>query len=221
MVSLSPAGGHGTSSVEDFCIKDLLYVRRAVATVDGDETQTEITVTLEEVDLLGVLTLDRLVMHLVSTPGKDETSISPSGSTIEGLKIKGQPIELNCQSAFYNTYPTYSGLESAYFEGKMKGMVIEPGSLGAPCVARTLDGCTTKAGDVRATLYPLDQQRCGLPVENGGLRVKDFGTLYLGEYRLSKTTRQLTMLRVELGCDQGGGVGLGSGIGNGHEEPPG
>jgi len=50
--------------------------------------------------------------------------------------------------------------------------------------------------------------------------VKDFATLYFGEFRISKFARRLTMLRVELGCDVGGSLSLGDGSGNGQWEPP-
>jgi hypothetical protein len=73
---------------------------------------------------------------------------------------------------------------------------------------------------VKATLYSLEGYSCGLPVSNGGLRIKDFATLYLGEYRISKFTRRLNMLRVELGCGTGGSVSFGEGGGNGQWEPP-
>jgi hypothetical protein len=65
-------------------------------------------------------------------------------------------------------------------------------------------------GDVKTTLYP----------GANGLRIKDFGTLYLGEFRISKYARRLTMLRVELGCDREGSVSFADGAGNGHWEPP-
>ena len=90
---------------------------------------------------------------------------------------------------------------------------------GGPVQDRTA-GCVSPAGSVKATLYSLENYSCGLPVVNGGLRVKDFATLYLGEYRITKFSRRLTMLRVELGCATGGSLNLGEGSGNGQWEPP-
>ncbi|HEU0122040.1 MAG TPA: choice-of-anchor P family protein [Bryobacteraceae bacterium] len=222
MASLSPSGGYGSSSVEHFGVSGVLSVGKAVTTVQGDPKQTELTITLEDVNLMDILKISRLVMHLVSQPDPkgNQTWVSPGGSTIEGLAVHGKSVDVPCAAETFAKYPTYTELEAAYVEGQLKGLIIEPGSLGAPCTARTLDGCETVVGDVKATIYPLEQYSGWLPVVNGGLRVKDFATLYLGEYRITKYSRRLTMLRAELGCDTSGGLAFGDGMGNGHWEPP-
>jgi len=222
MASLSAAGGYGSASVHDFGIDKLMTVRRGVSTVSGDEKQTELTVTIEGVNIMNVLEVDRLVVHLVSVapPGAEEAVITPAGSVIEGLRVHGKPVELASAVDVFDRNPTYSGLECAYRNGVLNGMIIEPGTLGAPCTAKEMDGCRTRIGDVKATLYPLTNYKGDLPVVNGGLRVKDFATLYFGEYRITKFARRLTMLRVELGCGTGGSLELGDGSGNGHWDPP-
>lgn len=223
MVSLSSAGGYGTSTVEYFGIEGLLSVGKATSTVSGDGEQTEVTISLEDVSVRNVVTVARIVMHLKSQQvplGAREAYIDPDGSTMEGLQVYGKDVLPPCSTGVFAAYPSYSGLEAAYVEGKLQGLIIEPGTLGAPCTAKTLDGCETKAGDVRATLYSLQNYSGGLPVVNGGLRIKDFGTLYLGQYRITKFARRLTMLRIELGCDTGGRFDMGDGSGNGHWEPP-
>ncbi|MBI2684757.1 MAG: hypothetical protein HYX27_00460 [Acidobacteria bacterium] len=215
MASLSPAGGNGSSTVENFAVPGILSVRQATTTVQGDPKQTELTVSIEGINLMDILKVDRLVLHMVSQPDPSgyETWVSPGGSFMEGLTIHNEPVQLNSAVATFDKYPTYSSLERAYVEGALKGLIIEPGTLGAPCTAYELNGCKTAVGDVKATIYPMDGT-------SGGLRVKDFATIYFGEYRISKYARHLTMLRVELGCDTSGGMGFGDGSGNGHWEPP-
>jgi hypothetical protein len=222
MVSLSPSGGYGTSSVENFGVRDLAFIRKAISTVQGDGKQTEVTVTIEDADLAGVMQFSRIVMHLTCTadPRGHESSISPIGSTIEGLRVNGSYIDLVNKADVFNTCATYTALERAYVEGGLRGLVLAPGSLGAPCGAKDMNGCVTRQGNVRTTIFPLDQIKSPFPVENGGIRIKEFGTLYLGQMTVSKYTRNLTMLRVELGCDREGSGGYGSGGGMGQEEPP-
>jgi hypothetical protein len=222
MASLAASGGYGSATVENFGVDGLLTVRKAVSAVQGDSRQTELAVTLEGVNIMNVLTLERLVVHLVSQApqGSVEASITPAGSLLEGLRIHGKEVRMASSVGIFDQYPTYSGLEQAYVEGKLAGLVIAPGSLGAPCEASELRGCQTRIGDVKATLYSLADYSGELPVVNGGLRVKDFGTLYLGEYRISEFSRRLTMLRVELGCETEGSLSLGDGSGNGHWDPP-
>jgi hypothetical protein len=222
MVSLSPSGGYGTATMENFGIDGLLTARKGTTTVQGDLKQTELTVTLEDINILNRLTVSRIVMHLVAeTPlGAYEARITPLGSLMEGLRVDGKDIPLNCSAAVFDRYPGWAGMEQAYIEGALKGLIIAPGTLGEPCSAERLDGCETRAGNVRATLYSLEGYSGPYPVVNGGLRVKDLATLYLGEYRMTKFSRRLTMLRVELGCDLGGSMGFGDGAGNGQWEPP-
>jgi hypothetical protein len=224
MVCLSPSGGYGTSSVENVGIKDLIYVRSATSTVQGDEKHTELTVTLEDADLLGVVKLKRLFMHMVCRPqpGAGESAITPAGSTIEGLTVHGTEVNLQNESAMFDRLQTWSSLANAYDEGnsEVRRLILNSKELTAEsCGCSNWNDCVSAVGDVKATLFPLSSSQW-LPIEYGGLRIKDFGTLYLGEFRISRYARQLNMLRVELGCDREGSGGMGGGYIDGHEEPP-
>jgi hypothetical protein len=221
MASLSPSGGYGSATVENFGMAGVVSARKCTTTVQGDPKQTEVTVTLEGVDVMGVLTIERVVAHLVaqSAAGAAEASITPAGSVIEGLAVNGKAIPLVSSVGAFDKNPTYSALERAYVEGQLQGLILQPGTLGAPCTAAEMQGCRTRIGDVKATLYALSANSGELPVVNGGLRIKDFATLYLGEYRVTTFARSLVMLRVELGCDTGGSLAIGGGAANGYEEP--
>ena len=222
MASLSPSGGYGSATVENFGVENVLSVGKGITTVQGDAKQTEITVSLEGITVRNRLTVDRIILHMVAqTPlGAYEASISPVGSSINGLRVDGKDIPLNCCAEVFGRYPGWAALEQAYTAGGLQGLIIAPGSLGAMCSASRLDGCESREGSVKGTIYPLTGESGGWPVKNGGLRIKDFGTLYFGEYRISKFSRRLSMLRVELGCDMGGSLNLGDGSGNGQWEPP-
>lgn len=222
MASLSPSGGYGTSSVENFGVKDLAFIRKATTTVQGDGKQSEVTVTIEDADLAGVMQFSRIVMRITCTadPAGYESCISPAGSIIEGLRVNGSYIDLVNKAEVFNTCATYTALANAYTSGDLRGLILAPGSLGAPCDAKDMSGCLTRQGNVRATIFPLDLIKSPFPIENGGIRIENFGTIYLGQMTVSKYSRRLTMLRVELGCDREGSGGYGSGGGDGQEEPP-
>lgn len=222
MVSLSASGGYATATVENFGIDGLLSVRKATSTVQGDPKQTELTITIEGVNLLNVVTVERMVVHLVGQPAAvgREAAITPAGSVLEGLKVHGKAADAKSKADVFDRHNTYAGLEKAHAAGELKGLILHPGKLGAPCSAADLHGCKTAVGDIKGTLFPAEGFPDWLPVVNGGLRVKDFATLHLGEYRITKHARRLTMLRVELGCDQSGSISFADGVGNGHEEPP-
>lgn len=214
MASLSPSGGYGSATVENFGIDGLLTVRKGTCTVQGDPKQTEMTIIVEDVNIMNVLTVSRLVVHLTgqAPPDAHEASITPAGSSIEGVRVHGSLVDIRSETSIFDRIPTYSGLEQAYVEGQLQGLILDPGALSAPCTAKTMNGCETRAGNVRATL-------CTLPGGSNRLRIKDFATVYFGEYRISKFARRLTMLRVELGCETWGSLSMGDGSGNGQWEP--
>lgn len=222
MASLSPSGGYGSATVENFGIDGLLTVRKGTATVQGDPHRTEVTVTLEDVNIKDVVTVRQLALHLVSySPrGAAEASMSPVGSFIEGLRVRGKDISLPSSVNVFDRYPTFRDLAEAYRNGSLQGLIYGPGILGGYCDSPTLEGCQSIVGTVNATIYNLDGYNCGLPVVNGGLRVEGFGTLHLGSFEISRFARRLTMLRIELGCDTEGSLNLGDGSGNGHWDPP-
>jgi hypothetical protein len=225
MISLSPSGGHSKSTVEHFGIDGVLTVGRSTTTAQGDPKQTELTVTLEDVNIMNRVTVARIVLHLVAEgqrePGAYEASLTPLGSTIEGLRVDQRDVNAPNRADVFDRYRTFSGLEKAYEGGELKGLILAPDALGEVCSADKLVGCETRAGNIRATLFPLGESCGDLPVVNGGLRVKDFATLYLGSYQITKFTRRLTMLRVELGCDLEGSFSMADGAGNGQWDPAG
>jgi hypothetical protein len=51
------------------------------------------------------------------------------------------------------------------------------------------------------------------------LHVPDFGNIFLGEMLVSRSSAQLTMLRVEMGCMADGIVSIGSAFSNGRTMP--
>jgi hypothetical protein len=215
MASLSPAGGYGSVTVENFGIAGLMTVRKGTTTVQGDPAQTEVTVTVEDLNIMDVLTVGRIVVHLVgqAPPSANEAAITPASSTIDDVRVHGSPLQIVNQAGLFAQYPTYSELEQAYIDGKLQGLILDPGSLGAPCTAPSMNGCATQMGDVKAAL-------CTLSDGATQLRIKDFATVYFGQFRISKFARRLTMLRVELGCNTGGGLSAGDGSNNGGWEPP-
>ncbi|MFN0106796.1 MAG: hypothetical protein ACKV2U_32475 [Bryobacteraceae bacterium] len=232
MASLSPSGGYACSTVENFGIDGLLTMRRGTTAVEGDARQTEVTVTVEDVKIMNLLTVDLIVLRLVSHSvlGSTEASITPAGSVIKGLRYKDTEIPVTCSSDVFDRFPTFSALGQTYqpyqnYKGRdrdypLRGLIMDPERPGEPGMADTLSGLESRIGDVKATLCPLDDECGGFPVVNGGIRLNNFGTLYLGEYRISKFARRLTMLRVELGCGTSGSLSSADGSGNGHWEPP-
>ena len=78
---------------------------------------------------------------------------------------------------------------------------------GLPTTGRFVPGC----GTIYATIVrKIDWD--GPPNPNARIQghsviVKDFGTVYFGELLIESSSRRLTMMRFELGSDEGGSAG--------------
>jgi len=95
-------GGYSASRVDSFRYKEILSFRSAVTLVTGsynpvkDAYCTLVTGTVEQLDILGVVTVDRLVLRLASqqSASGDGFSFTPLGSHFENLKIAGRTLHV-------------------------------------------------------------------------------------------------------------------------------
>jgi len=95
-------GGYSASRVENFRYKEILSFRSAVTLVTGsynpvkDAYCTLVTGTVEQLNILGVVTVDRLVLRLASQQSASgpDFSFTPLGSQFENLKIAGRTLHV-------------------------------------------------------------------------------------------------------------------------------
>ena len=96
-------GGYSASRVDNFRYKEILSFRSAVTLVTGsynpvkDAYCTLVTGTVEQLDILGVVTVDRLVLRLASqqSASGDGFSFTPLGSHFENLRIAGHRLNVD------------------------------------------------------------------------------------------------------------------------------
>ena len=105
---LPPTGGFSAASVERFDYRNIIRFERATSTVSGQRVQhgeetageTLVTVAIEGLNVLDVITADRVVARMTSRHVKGERDrlpnprILPFGSHFENLRIGGIPVEL-------------------------------------------------------------------------------------------------------------------------------
>ena len=101
-VSLSQAGGHSNSRVENFHLDDLIRTGAHYSQVTGSvEKQTGnwttlVTSVVEDLNVLQVVTADRIVSQLTiehsSKPGQYYPKIAFTGSQYENLRINGKDV---------------------------------------------------------------------------------------------------------------------------------
>lgn len=235
---LPPTGGFASATAGPFDHRGIVSFERATSTVSGRTAEhdgvttrdTLITVAVENLNVLDVVTADRVVARMTSKhpEGGDEPEMLPFGSYFENLRIGGHPIELRPYPDLVG-HGRYSDLASAWSErfldarnepvslGKRSGLTMEKWAPGSPSpvfedrllLAPLFDG-GSKDG-----YAPVGCKMRG----TNGIHVPGFGTVYIGEYLISRFSRRLTMLRIELGCPVKGTIVAAHGDGNGHDYP--
>ncbi len=223
-VSVPLNGGRASATIENFSHRGIISFRRAEVHAVGSYSAkdgahgTMSSVSVEGVNIMDVVTCDRVVLRLTSKhpDGGGEPSFNPLGSRFENLRIAGHPIEANMATDLFTQHHTWSKLshafehDHAFHEDLAKLSMIEAHGKHLP------EG----HGTVGVTLVRnLDKLPRGLERRDHGIYVPHFGTVYLGEYFVSRHAQRLLMLHVDLGCAVEGCGGIGSGQNNGSTYP--
>src|SRR5215467_9044722 len=113
--ALPPTGGHGSSSSENFRFRQFISFKRGYTHVSGgyqsdDKTNnTLVTSVIEGLNMMDVLTADRIVCRLYSKHAEDapEGNITMHGSKFENLSICGVPANISLDFALFEGIQTY------------------------------------------------------------------------------------------------------------------
>jgi hypothetical protein len=204
--ALGTVGGYASSHVDGYRFKDIVSVRSARAYAAGSEAgdgsyNTSITVTVEGLNILDVITAEVITARLSSrhAPDASEPAISAVGTEFRGLRIAGHPVDAEVDRDLLEER-TYAALKEHV---KSNTPYNEAGSRqGRP------DPWPESKGRVLRSL-----------VKGDAIHVASVGTIYLGEILVSQYAQRLTMVRVELGSPVGGRLEVASGEVNGSTYP--
>lgn len=223
-VSVPVNGGHARSTVENFNHRDIISFRKAEVHVVGSYSRKDgahgalASASIEGVNILNMVTCDRVVLRLTSKHPEDgsEASFIPLGSRFENLRIAGHPIEVDMATDLFTQHSTWSKLSHAFEHDERFRAEISRLSM-VPAHGAHLP---QSKGTLGVTLARnLDNLPAGLTRSDHGIYVPHFGTVYLGEYFVSPHSHRLLMLHVDLGCAVEGCGGIGSGQTNGSIYP--
>jgi hypothetical protein len=182
-------------------------------------------------------------------PGKsdddpEEARIMVGRSNMAGVHVKGAPVTLQRHRLDVDQEPTFNGLHKRLAaherelatagKGGTDGDALikdlcdwsDPAAVpnDAPAYVHDLAGMNQRAkSHIRYSLFKSAAVPAGTPdvtAFNSSLEVKGFGRVFLGEVMVSHGTKQLTMFRLNLGCDNCGDVGGSGGTTNGSTYPP-
>jgi hypothetical protein len=207
---LSINGGFGSARVENFRFRELASFRSASSTVAGNVSKSDggndvenglATATVEGLNIGGVVTADVVVGRLVSRHAgrPDALPMLPVGSYFTNLRIAGfridpQPHDILFQSA------TLGEMDDAC-KKKPRRLPVDSG--GQPI---EIDHPTKPGSPEPRVLTSLFERPSTLPPgcfakerHGWGIVVPGFGTVFLGEFLITRSSRRLTMIRVEMG----------------------
>ena len=213
-LALPEEGGFVSSTVERYNFRDIIMFDRAVAFASGSFCprtncfDSTASVMIEGLNILNMVTADRVVGRIASSHGKDgsEPTINPTGTYFENLRIAGYKVEADLAVDTFTELDTHSGVVNTlqHEDPEIHNTVL-------PHVFATDD-----AGGVSCTLV-RSLQGLGRQISQSGhvIRIRDFGVLRLAEIHISPRKRSLSMLQFQLGSTPAGAGQAGDTEGNG------
>jgi hypothetical protein len=213
-VALPEKGGFVSSIVEKYNFRDIFMFDRAVAFASGsyceksDCFDATASVMIEGLNILNMVTADRVVARIASSHAKDgsEPQINPLGTYFENLRIAGHKVEVDLAVDTFAELDTHTGFRAASkHEDPVLRDEVLPHVLG-----------TDASGAISCTLV-RSIRGLGREIKQEGhlIRIRDFGVLRLAELTMSERKRSMTMLQFHLGSTPAGAGDMGGVEGNG------
>jgi hypothetical protein len=196
-------GGHGSSRVENFQFREFVSFRKGYTHVSGghqaddDSHNTLVTSTVEGLNLLDVVTADRIVARLYSKhlPNEPEGFITLVGSKFENLRIAGWPVEIKLNTELFERLPTFAMAKKQYDDnGEIRKIAEDPFQNG-----QTLKEIKPNGGILCSCVREMDTAYPGVKRVGHCFAVPGFGKFFLGEVLIRHAERTLTMVRLEIG----------------------
>lgn len=209
--ALSTIGGHTVAEERAFHFQDFVCFKSAHTFVSGKRRRDETFVThastvVKGLNILGVVTADRIVARLTSVhdPDQPEGHIIAEDSRFEGLKVNDKEVKVTLRHDLLVKCKTFDNLARGIAEDEKSGKIV------------ALDGKR------KVALCSLVEE-----IEIGGvaskkhvIEVRNFGKIFLAEIFASPGMRTLTMLRLELGSPHVADLTVAQTTTNGQPAPP-
>jgi hypothetical protein len=225
-LALPVGGGYGSTHVEGFRYKEIVSFASAYSEVAGSEHgpdgpfDTLALTAIEKLNILDVVTCDRVVARISSMSKGDEPEITTVGSRFERLRIgKYFFEELDLGVGVVCECATWANMQTALQDGK-KRETLTQAVLSAPNGDKVpLPDGKQMPSKLGFSLAPGSGRPSAIKDVPWKIEVPQFGTVFLGEFFVSQYSRHLVMLRVEMGCPVGGNTNAGGAGGGGDSYP--
>jgi hypothetical protein len=211
--ALSTIGGHATAQVENFHHQDFVRFKSAHTHISGKRRRDETFVThastvIEGLNILGMLTAERIVSRLTSihSPKEPEGHIIAEDSRFEGLKINGEDVKVILRHDLLVKCKTFDDLTKGIAGDKKSGKIVAHDKDRQVAICSLVEKIETKLKGVDPKQHLIE--------------VKNFGKIFLAELLAEPGTRTLTMLRLELGSPHVADITAAQATTNGQPMPP-
>ena len=232
-VTLADFGGYGKSHAEMFRHRDILHFDHAHSEVSGSRSHrdepgvthsTLVRSSIERLNILGMVTADRVVAHLVSTfrEGENETSVRLVGSHFENLKIAGIPVKVCYSLDVLDEHHLHSKLHETFAKANAKvrnlfgshesyeqapaevKKFLDPPPAGEEAEMPHHEGVS-----VVSIVKDLKPDCDAFKAYGHVIHLEGFGTIRLGEVRICRNVRHLSMIQIRMGCPVEGDTSVG------------
>jgi hypothetical protein len=244
-VSLPAVGGYATARTEALNFKEIVSCRSAYTRVSGRTIEeggpwsTQVTSVVEDLNILEILTAERIVAQISVEHSRDggPSQVSFAGTHFEKLRVGGQNIcpVLNSNLLAIGaeadnvpsrvTWPTLLNAGQEQARGLVQSVTESTDRNAYEWVLQRYGWMESKRelqkdGCVLCSL--VDGIEGAVPGRKIGhfVEIPDFGRIFLGEVLAFPHSIQLTMVRAELGCNVHGQVGVSGVHINGGTMPP-
>ena len=241
--ALPEIGGYGAARSTSFRYREILQFDAAHSEVTGSRTSngdgsgvfnTLIKSTVENLNIMGMITADRVVANLVSTHDggpESEPSFKLSGTRFENLKVAGVPVKVDLCIEVFDRLDTHKRVSDAFvadrdFRNLFAELSLKDRLSEAPArVQRWFHRPSkeesalpqTKGFTTISLVRRLEPERPDFKCWGHVIYIEGFGSIQLAELALSKNNRRLTMIHVNLGSPVEGDVAVCAVDGNGSD----
>ncbi len=228
--SLPTIGGVGSTRVENFRFNEHVSFKAGYSHISGSEKEqdgeiihtTLATSVVEGLNILDVVTADRIVARLSSSYHLDdeESRILVIGSRFENLRVAGHKIDVELHHELAQKLDTFEAVRKEFASNADFRKMAED-----PFDGKKLPKTVEAHGVVYCSLVKdIQPAKCPGIVRHGHhghvLEVPEFGKIHLAEILFQHGRKTLTMVRVELGSPNGGGLTVVAADSNGTPNPP-
>jgi hypothetical protein len=192
---------------------------------DAVPTETRVTASVQDLDVLGKVHVGLAAMGLISrsADGTGQATIRPDGCRLDDVRIGDSRLKITLAEDFYREYDTLDKL------AKQHGVGLEPHHaamfLPADSKATKVTGFPIANGTVKCTLVQKIEwngpKHPTAEIHGHVVVVPDFGKIYFGEMFIAAHSRRLTMVRFQLGSPDGGEIVAADGENDPGMWPPG